>query len=1016
MLEATIRRPHLSESEAQAVAEEHYGLAGSIASLASERDQNFKLSTAGGEAYVLKVARAAEAEIQLEAEHALLAWATARDASLPLPRVVPTLRGDTFAKLPVGDGHLVRMLRFLPGVLLAEAHPHSAQMLQHLGGTLGRLNAALAGFDHPGAHREFLWDLTAADRIIDTYRGAVGGALRGSLIEYVRRLYDDLVQPVLRELRRSVIYNDANDHNVLLAGDPTEPRHVAGLIDFGDIVYSATVCDLAVAVAYSMLGKTDPLAAAAQVTSGFHRAFPLDDTEMALVYPLALARLTMSVCISASRAADHPDDDYLQVSAEPAWLTLERLADTHPTFAATVLRAASGLEPSATAVAVRHWIENHATEFAPVVQPDPRTARRIVLDLSVGSPLLSDPMTEAGTPALADKLARVIADAGADIGIGRYDEPRLWYTSESFRGTDPTTARTVHLGIDLFLPAGTPIAAPWDAVVHSVQENSGHLDYGPTVILEHTPDDGPRFYTLYGHLAQDVLASLSPGDPIAHGASFASLGTFEENGHWPPHLHFQVIADVLGWEGDFPGVAPPDERTVWRSLCPDPSLVLGLPVNEAAHGVDLLARRREALGPSLSLAYAEPLTIVRGRGAYLYDVEGRAFLDCVNNVCHVGHTHPRVVRAATQQMAVLNTNTRYLHETILTYAERLRETLPDPLSTFFFVNSGSEANELALRLARAHTGRSGIVVIDGAYHGHTSALIDISPYKFARAGGSGRPAHVRVAPTPDAFRGRHRGDDPQLGATYAQYVGEACADLAQSEYGPAAFIAESLLSCAGQIEPPQGYLHSAYAHAHAAGAVCIADEVQIGFGRVGSHFWGFETQGVVPDIVTMGKPIGNGHPLGCVVTTRDIAASFDNGMEYFNTFGGNPVSGAVGLAVLDVIRDEGLQQRAHEIGGRLKHALADRAERHAVIGDVRGRGLFLGIEMVDPDAEAGAPAPSAARARYIVERMKDRQILLSTDGPDNNVLKFKPPLVFDEPEADRFVTTLSDVMRDDFVQ
>ncbi|MEJ2746945.1 MAG: aminotransferase class III-fold pyridoxal phosphate-dependent enzyme, partial [Anaerolineae bacterium] len=351
---------------------------------------------------------------------------------------------------------------------------------------------------------------------------------------------------------------------------------------------------------------------------------------------------------------------------------------------------------------------------------------------------------------------------------------------------------------------------------------------------------------------------------------------------------------------------------------------------------DILQKRQRHLGPSLSVSYQDPLKIVRGAGQFLYDEAGRPYLDCVNNVCHVGHSHPRVVQAAANQMTLLNTNTRYLHDNIIRYAERLTATLPDPLNVCFFVNSGSEANDLALRLARTYTGQRDTIVLDGAYHGNLTSLIEISPYKFDGPGGSGAPAHVHNVIMPDGFRGPHKGSGRKVGRDYAAHVQTAIERIQAQGQNVAAFIAESLLSCGGQIVLPDGYLHTAYQMVHDAGGVCIADEVQVGFGRVGSHFWGFQTQGVVPDIVTMGKPIGNGHPLAAVVTTAEIAQAFHNGMEYFNTFGGNPVSCAVGLAVLDVIEAEQLQQNALRAGEHLKSGLAALMARHPLIGDVRG--------------------------------------------------------------------------------
>lgn len=432
---------------------------------------------------------------------------------------------------------------------------------------------------------------------------------------------------------------------------------------------------------------------------------------------------------------------------------------------------------------------------------------------------------------------------------------------------------------------------------------------------------------------------------------------------------------------------------------------------------ELLEARQRHLGPTLSISYREPLKIVRGVGQYLFDEDGRRYLDCVNNVCHVGHCHPHVVAAGQRQMALLNTNTRYLHDNIVEYAQKLIATLPDAqrdqplepspgrLSVCYFVNSGSEANELALRMARAHTRGREVIALEHAYHGHTQALIDVSHYKFAGPGGEGRPEHTHIASLPDPYRGRHRG--AASAGAYLADLTTTIADLAERGLTPPTFIAESVSGCGGQVFFPEGYLAGAFEAVRAAGGVSIADEVQVGFGRVGTHFWAFAAQGARPDIVTMGKPIGNGHPLAAVITTPEIAASFDAGMEYFNTFGGNPVSCAIGLAVLEVIEDEGLEQHALEVGRHLLVGLRELQGRHEMIGDVRGQGLFLGLELV-ADRETLAPAASAATE--LVEEARLRGVLLSTDGPHHNVIKIKPPMVFTRENADQLVAVIDEAL------
>ncbi len=358
---------------------------------------------------------------------------------------------------------------------------------------------------------------------------------------------------------------------------------------------------------------------------------------------------------------------------------------------------------------------------------------------------------------------------------------------------------------------------------------------------------------------------------------------------------------------------------------------------------EIFAIRDRHFGRGLSLSYREPLSIVRGEGQYLFDEYGERYLDCVNNVCHVGHCHPEVVNAAADQMAQLNTNSRYLHAALAHYVEALTAKFPESLSVCYLVNSGSEAVDLALRMARNYTKTEDVIAVEGAYHGNTAAAVAVSEYKFGGPGGNGCPPTTHVVPLPCVYRGRHAGSGPKASIKYAAYIAQKADDLLSQGKGPAAFIAESIISVGGQIVLPDGYLAAAYEAVRQIGGVCIADEVQVGFGRPGKTFWGFELQDVVPDIVTLGKPIGNGHPLGAVVTTPAIAEAVDNGMEYFNTFGGNPVSCTIGLAVLNVIEKEQLQKHALDTGAKLLDGLELLKGQYDLIGDVRGQGLFAGI-------------------------------------------------------------------------
>lgn len=450
-----------------------------------------------------------------------------------------------------------------------------------------------------------------------------------------------------------------------------------------------------------------------------------------------------------------------------------------------------------------------------------------------------------------------------------------------------------------------------------------------------------------------------------------------------------------------------DSGAVHAALAEACGLELCSPTREG--GANLLERRRSLLGPNVSVSYEDPLEIVRGEGRYLFDSSGRGYLDAVNNVPQVGHCHPRVVTRASEQMALLNTNTRYLSGVRMSFVERLLSTLPSELEVAYLVNSGSEANELARRLVRAHVGEGDWVVLDAGYHGNTGALVDLSPYKFGGPGGAGCPEHVLVAELPDRHRGRWGYEVSDAGSRYAEDVVRLLDESAERGRSAAAFMAEAIPGCGGQLVLPDGYLSACYEAIRSKGGVAIADEVQVGCGRVGSHWWAFETQDVVPDIVTIGKPLGNGHPIGAVVTTRAIADSFDAGMEYFNTFGGNPVSCAIGDEVLKVIEDEGLRENALRTGAIMLKGLEELRSRHEGIGDVRGLGLYLGIACVQG---RGSKEPNAKLAKAVVEGMRARGVLLSTDGMAHDVIKMKPPLVFDPTDAAHVLTLLEEAFGD----
>ena len=638
------------------------------------------------------------------------------------------------------------------------------------------------------------------------------------------------------------------------------------------------------------------------------------------------------------------------------------------------------------------------------------------------------PFSEIGRPAeLAGQIgvaAGTVVNALADVASGPRPGHFLWDITDAVRivgeradtVTDPLRRRLID-GVLLRIASINYGGLPRQVLHNDLNDEhlmvrdgviTGVIDFGDAVYTVRVAD--LVIACTYAMLDQDDPVTVA-ADVIAGYRTVASLQEVEADvildfilarlatsvtvsaarGGANPH---HMLTESMAWDllerlmlGDTDGIAA------------ELATAAGYP-RESSHVTANLLDRRSVLGPSLRLSYQDPLNIVRGSGTYLYDERGRRYLDCVNNVAHVGHGNRAVVRAAADQMLVLNTNTRYLHPDIYRYAERLFATLPGHLDRAFLVNSGSEANELAIRLARTATGRHHMVCLDHGYHGTTSTLVDVSPYKFDAPGGTGRPDWVHVLPSPDPYR------VPEFGGNGAGRRYRALADRILDGTNPAGLIAETLPGCGGQVIPESGVLEAAYDAVRERGGLVIADEVQTGFGRTGI-FWAFQRYGLNPDIVTMGKPAGNGHPLGVVVTTGAIAAAFDNGMEYFNTFGGNPVSVAIGNAVLDEMDRLDAVRHGVLLGDSLLGDLKALSERHDGVGDVRGAGLYLGVELVE-DRESKAPA--TGRARDVVEYAKDHGVLLSVDGPFANVIKIKPPMVFGTADADRLVAVLDQAL------
>lgn len=993
---------------------EQYAMEAELSALAGELDLNYFVRSTSGQCFILKIANQKEQIANLELQNAVINHLSGKQLGLQVSKVVKANNGREILQITDDEfaPRWVRLLTWIDCRVFANVNPQTPILYERLGELCGKLCVSLSDFEHPGAHRFMKWDLTQASWIKPHLESFTGERL--VLVKYFYALFEGRVIPTFPRLRQSVIYNDANDHNVLVSHNLTDP-HVPGIIDFGDVVYTHTINELAIAIAYAIMDKPDPLETACAVVRGFSGVSKITEEELSVLFPLAVTRLLISVTCSEMNRIEHPENTYLQISSKPAWDLLAKLRTISPELIHYAFRNACGLEACPKYKNFTLW---SASNYKLTAFPVKNVENSIWLDLSVGSLDIGNTQNLTDVRLFDRKITRLMDDAGVTLAIGRYDEARAFYTMDAFaaRGNDALTWRTIHTGLDFFTKQGSDVVAVLDGTVHSFANNREELDYGPTIILQHQVSVDLNFYTLYGHLTTDSLASLKIGQVVTKGDIIGCVGSRDENGNWPPHLHFQIILDMLGKQGDFPGVAFVAQRELWKSISPDPWLLLTGKSSSTQPSLakeEIVDYRKQHLGKNMSISYRDPIKMVRGSGAYLLDDTGRRYLDTVNNVAHVGHEHPRVVAAGQRQMAVLNTNTRYLHENLVKFVEELLTTMPPQLNVAFLVNSGSEANELALRLAKNYTGQKDMIVSEVGYHGNTNSCVEISSYKFDGRGGTGAAPHIHVVPIPDVYRGLYRSEDLKAGSKYAAHVQESINTMAKQDRKPAALIFESVISCGGQVELPGNFLKEAYHYVHSAGGVCVADEVQTGCGRSGDHFWAFQEHGVVPDIVTIGKPIGNGHPLGVVVTTQAIADAFRNGMEYFNTFGGNPVSCAIGLEVLRVIKDEGLQQNSKIVGDYLKAGLKNLMKEFEIIGDVRGPGLFIGFELVK---DRQTKEPATEQASYFANRMRDKGILMSTDGPFNNVLKIKPPVVFSKSNSDFLLESIEIVLKEDFLR
>lgn len=955
----------------------------SVTALGGELDQNSVAICADGTRVVVKIATADADVTKIRWHHSLLAALQNAPQGLPVPCVVPTVTGSDLAMVDShGEDRAVRVYTWLPGITLAELDRHSPELLYELGQTAGHLVAALpqeipAELEATTHH----WDVLRSPAAIAAGLGAVSDPHHLQCVKRIVRWFGEIVAPMADRLPRHVIHQDLNDFNVLAQPDGDGRHHVSGVLDFFDALHTARVGEVAVAVAYAMLRKADPLVAASHVIRGFHDVVPLSEDELGVIYPMAAARLCVNAVTWTSR---HAGDGrpYGATRMRHTWPTIAKLSQIPPELAEARFRHSIGDSDETAASSVQKMLARADSSLSRVFNNRPAD-----VDLSVESAMPDVDMPSGSTWA------------------GRHLTSRQGTALR--RTTEAGEPATIHLGVDIYCRTPDAVCAPMPGTVEGGADTDGtdNTDARTGLLLRHQLPAGPAFWSRWTGL----INNLAPGRSVTSGER---LGTIEHTSpDGTPGLRVCLFTSAEAARLAPDGFITPTSVPAWAAISPDPSTFLGLTRPAEEHqgwDVEQVTRIRERhFGRSQRSYYRQPMRLVRGEGVWLYDENGRGYLDAINNVSHVGHANRSVNQAAIHQMRRLNTNSRFVYDGISRYASRLVSLLPDPLEVVFLVCSGSEANDLALRMARQVTGREDVIVIDGAYHGNTSAVTGISPNRYKGSGGHGAPPTTHEVLQPNLYRGHYRYGDPDAGVKYAAGVAAVAERLTSMGRSPAAFIAESLMGTAGNIVFPDNYLSHAFDAVRAVGGLCISDEVQVGFGRLGETFWGFERQGVVPDIVTMGKPMGNGHPMAAVVTTREIADAFDTGMKYFNTFGGNPVSCAIGMAVLDEIENSGLQAHARSVGAYFMNTLADLRDKHPLIGDVRGQGLYLGIELVR-DRKTREPAPDSAY--YISERMKDEGIIIYPTGALDNTLKIKPPMVFSRDDVDLFSATLDEIL------
>ncbi|NTY63740.1 aminotransferase [Mycolicibacterium sphagni] len=968
--------PAVTPAQARDIAKTQFGVDAQVTPLGSQQDANFLLSNSDGDPIgVLKIANPAFSRIELEAQDAAAAYIRQAEPDVRTATNIELSGVAPIAELRTDDGTVLyaRIIAHLAGGTMSGDQYVTPARAAALGALAGRTVRALAGFEHAGVDRVLQWDLRHAQRTVEVLAAHVSDGPRRENVEAAAAAAWQVVAEVSDDLPVQVIHGDITDDNVV-CGAPGTGRIPDGVIDLGDLTQSWTVGELAIAVSSLLRHEGGEPAATLPAIAAFHAVRPLGPAEIEALWPLVVLRAAVLVVSGIHQASIDADNDYATSALEWEWRIFERAIEVPSEVMTAQIRAALGAAPAADPLPVE----------APLIGglAADSVAR---LDLSAES----DAMDYGRwlTAGREDDLAVQALIQGAAAVVSAFGQPRLT-RSELL---SPTSAATVGTGVDLWPGAPLPVTAPWSGVVDAVTADS---------------------VTLTGTAGSLVVrGALRVSDQLRAGLSVPAgtgLGTVEGHVWIQCRRQPDAQADVAGPAAPaVPDFVRAEYAAGWLSLVDDPSVLLGLaPANLATDDSEALWRRRaDSFASVQEHYYLNPPRIERGWREHMLANDARSYLDMVNNVAVLGHGHPVLADAVARQWRRLNTNSRFNYGAVVELSERLAATLPEPLDTVFLVNSGSEAVDLALRLAMATTGRQDVVAVAEAYHGWTYATDAIStsvadnPNALAT-----RPEWVHTVPSPNAYRGEHRGPDA------ARYAPEAVAiieGLAAQGKPPAAFICEPFYGNAGGMALPDGYLGAVYAAVRAAGGLAIADEVQVGYGRTGRSFWSFQQQDVVPDIVTVAKAMGNGQPLGAVITTREVAEKYRTQGYFFSSAGGSPVSCVVGLTVLEMLEKEGLQRNALTVGDHLKNRIEELATRHELIGTVHGSGLYMGVELVRDRATL---EPAVEETAAICERLRELGVIVQPTGDRQNVLKVKPPMCITRESADFFVDMLDRVL------